>query len=210
MSNTSSSTSSALLNVHTGLALHEPLLKIERQLVSSEAQQVADHTGSCLFSRMTVDAILLILMVVQFGRAFYANDESTKNLSLLEVNFSIVLFILASYIYRQCLAELIKKTDNENNDCSFSDICAQMISFLPEITIDIILGLIRFHFTAAAYVLLRGSALFMALIIAVYSSSSSNSSRNDDDEDDEVPSADDEEEYDELDGGGLRGYCCEV
>jgi hypothetical protein len=95
---------------------------------------------------------LPFLLFVQFGVAFVAQDEATRNLSWSFVNVSIVLFALTVWLYRE--------------SCIDSKIESCLLVLLPEIILNTVLILVLINKTPVAfYMLLLGMELLSVLAI---------------------------------------------
>jgi len=130
-----SSSQPKLLEVHTGLLLEEPLLlPEEREEYDEKEEQLeeATHMFSACDHVCTI-IILPSLMVLQFYMAFKMGEiDGLTHLIVLGV---IGLFVITSYLYKLCLQD--SRLLATNNVC-----CQQAIMLLPEIIMDIVLGLV--------------------------------------------------------------------
>jgi hypothetical protein len=100
--------------------------------------------------------ILPALLFLQFGMAFYmSNVEAVTGLRWSVVNYSIVLFVVTAVIYRQAAV-----------DCKWT---SSFIILLPEILMDVILGMVLFDKIVMAFLFMLLSMLGLAMFVVVCS-----------------------------------------
>jgi hypothetical protein len=108
------------------------------------------------FDHVVVWIILPSLLFLQFGMAFYmSNVEAVTGLRWSVVNYSIVLFVITAVLYRQAAV-----------DCKWT---SSFIVLLPEILMDIILGMVLFDKIVAAFLFMLISMLCLAMFVVVCS-----------------------------------------
>jgi hypothetical protein len=108
------------------------------------------------FDNCVVWVVLPALLFLQFGMCFYMTSvEATAGLRWSVVNYSIVLFVITAILYRQSA-----------KDCKLTNSAAIL---LPEILMDIILGLVLFDKVVAAFLFMLGSMLCLSLFVVLSS-----------------------------------------
>jgi hypothetical protein len=114
-------------------------------------EEEEEHDSYC-YDVFIIWVALPVLLFIQFGVAFLAQDETTRNLSWPVVNVSIVLFALTVWLYRE--------------SCIDSKITSCLLVLLPEIILNTVLILVLFNKTPVAfYLLLLGMELLSVLAI---------------------------------------------
>jgi hypothetical protein len=118
-----------------------------------------DKDGKKVFSwfdHVVVWIILPALLFLQFGMAFYmSNVEAVTGLRWSVVNYSIVLFVVTAVLYRQAAV-----------DCKWT---SSFIILLPEILMDVILGMVLFDKIVMAFLFMLISMLCLAMFVVVCS-----------------------------------------
>jgi hypothetical protein len=108
------------------------------------------------FDHVVVWIILPALLFLQFGMAFYmSNVEAVTGLRWSVVNYSIVLFVVTAVLYRQAAV-----------DCKWTSSFAIL---LPEILMDVILGMVLFDKIVMAFLFMLLSMLGLAMFVVVCS-----------------------------------------
>lgn len=126
-----------------------------------------------LFDRVVVWIILPALLFLQFGMAFYmSNVEAVTGLHWSVVNYSIVLFVITAVLYRQAVV-----------DCKWT---SSFVILLPEILMDVILGMVLFDKIVMAFLFMLISMLGLAMFVVVCSIRILVASSMDKDDDDDV------------------------
>jgi len=184
-----------LLEAQTGLRLlEEPLLNDDayddNEPSAGECDNVAESSSSssCCFSfwdRLCLFVILPTLLGLQFAIALpYSTHSSSKRNAGLEVAIAIGLFVLISYMYKQCLQD---------------DSCLRLVARLPatlqafghlvpEILVDLVLGVVLAVSVDAGLTALLASTLLLSLAVVAVSlhqllqGASRTTAANDDDE----------------------------
>jgi hypothetical protein len=118
---------------------------------SEEDEDDEQSRPAFLFDNYAAWFVLPFLLFMQFGMAFYmTNVEATTGLRWSVVNYSITLFVIVSILYRQAV-----------KDCKIS-FCA--VHLLPEILMDIILGLVLFDKVVPAFLFMLSGMLWLSVI----------------------------------------------
>jgi hypothetical protein len=113
---------------------------------------IDSNSGSFEEDMIFISLALHVLLFLQFGLAFSTFPiEAATGLSWSVVNYSIILYVITSTIYRQAA-----------KDCKST--CSAVI-LLPEIFIDIMLLLVLFNKVVVAYLFLLGSMLCLAFLV---------------------------------------------
>jgi hypothetical protein len=108
------------------------------------------------FDHVVVWIILPALLFLQFGMAFYmSNVEAVTGLRWSVVNYSIVLFVVTAVLYRQAAV-----------DCKWT---SSFMILLPEILMDVILGMVLFDKIVMAFLFMLLSMLGLAMFVVVCS-----------------------------------------
>jgi hypothetical protein len=108
------------------------------------------------FNNSVVLVILPALLFLQFGMAFSDNSvQGTTGLQLSVVNSNIVMFVITAALYRQAVQEM--------TTCSLS------LLLLPEIIMNVILGLVLCGQVVPAFLLLLSSMLCLAFFVVANS-----------------------------------------
>lgn len=144
--------------------LHEPLLEsaVLYDVSSSESSPSTDANTAADSSMTWFDCIIIwtvlpMLLWVDFSMALViqaTTDEAATLVSARMVQLSIVLFILASYMYRKTIQEM--------------RVTHVVIVLLPEILMDVILLLILFGKLWMAFRTLLWSVLSLSLVAMFY------------------------------------------
>jgi hypothetical protein len=115
-----------------------------------------DNNGFSWFDHVVVWIILPTLLFLQFGMAFYMSDvEAVTGLRWSIVNYSIVLFVLTAILFRQAAI-----------DCKWT---TSIVILLPEILMDVILGMVLFDKIVMAFLFMLFSMLGLAMFVVVCS-----------------------------------------
>jgi hypothetical protein len=103
-----------------------------------------------------MDFLLIALLFLQFGIFFYVEDPSVEGLEFSKVTFSIVLFFIATHLYRTVLTEI---------GYSF-----ELAMLLPEIIVVVAMAIAYFQHVVAAFLFLLAGMIFLALTVVVINS----------------------------------------
>lgn len=122
------------------LNLTQPLLEKEEQ--EEEKSSWVSCGENCLL------AILPCLLFIQFGVAYLSNTPPQIHWVL--VNLGIVCFIVMAFAFRRAFSEP-----------------ESLVALIPEVLIDVILGLILFEKTELAATVMFGSILFMGFVSVI-------------------------------------------
>jgi hypothetical protein len=119
--------------------------------------------------------VLPTLLFLQFGIAFWFHDgvsTTTHHLYWYTVNWSIVLFVVASYLFRRTLQD----HRHERN------IAVDTLLFLlPEIIMDVLLGMVLFGLVEVAFLTMVASTVGLSLYVVVQSLYTLSENTQDDD-----------------------------
>lgn len=137
--------------------LQTPLLDIEERFEENETSSTSveidnDDEKTC-FNELVMMVILPMLLLSQFGMVFLMHSEQTAYLSWRIVNCSILLFALTAALYR--------------NTCKDAKVQTLVLLLLPEIIMDIVLGLIFFDRIGVSYAVLLFGILFLSMFVVV-------------------------------------------
>jgi len=114
-----------------------------------------DSSFTCC-DNIIVWIVLPVLLFVQFAMAFKTGGEALRQvLSWSVVNYSIVLFVITSWLYRSAC-----------RDCKLRN---SILLLLPEIVVDVILGLVLFDKTVLGFMVMLSSMLGLALFVMLTS-----------------------------------------
>lgn len=119
-------------------------------------EEDGDDESSCTES-FIMWVILPTLLFSQFGMAFLMHDERTATMSWTIVNLSIALFVITSWLYRHA--------------CKDANITTVAIVLLPEIVMDVVLGLVLFNQVALGFMVLLVNMLFLSTFVVIASAS---------------------------------------
>jgi hypothetical protein len=116
-----------------------------------------DSSESALWCDNFVALVVLpALLFLSFGEAFYTSSvDADTGLRWSVVNYSIVMFVVIATLYRQALHE-----------CKITFSVALL---LPEILMDIVLGLVLCGQVVPAFLLLTSSILCLAIFVVASS-----------------------------------------
>jgi hypothetical protein len=125
------------------------------------------HSTTCC-DTIILWLVLPALLFVQFGiaftldsttpvDAFYHNHSSMVSLEWSTVNYSIFLFVLSSYLFRQTLQEMCCYRSSSN-----SSSCCTFWFLLPEIIMDLLLALILFGAVVPAFLIMVLSTMALS------------------------------------------------
>lgn len=124
--------------------------------VSSVAVQVEEELEedrSACSEDFIMWVILPTLLFSQFGMAFLMHDDRTATMSWTIVNLSIVLFVITAWLYRHA--------------CHDANIKTIALLLLPEILMDVVLGLVLFDRVALGFMVLLISMLCLSSFVVV-------------------------------------------
>ena len=119
---------------------------------ATDDDDASEEEDDCCFNHF-INLALHVLLFVQFGVFFYVQDESVAGLPWSVVNCSIVLYMLTTYLYRECL--------------DWAGTTNEVLVLLPEIFIVVTMGMCFFDHVVAAFMLLVVTKLFLALTVVV-------------------------------------------
>lgn len=97
--------------------------------------------------------ILPTLLLSQFGMAFMMHDERTSNMSWTIVNVAIALFVMTAWLYR--------------HTCHDANIKKIGILLMPEILMDVVLGLVLFDQVSLGFMVLLFGMLCLSTFVVV-------------------------------------------
>lgn len=97
--------------------------------------------------------VLPTLLFSQFGMAFLMHDERTACMSWTVVNLSIVLFVVTAWLYRHA--------------CTDANVKMIAILLMPEILMDVVLGLVLFNRVALGFMVLLASMLCLSSFVVI-------------------------------------------
>lgn len=157
----------SVLEVHTGLplleynpdnssssaVLTEPLLTKE---ASSSSTESSSSSSSVLqftwWDHLCLLVILPMLLILQFTIGSNNNDNENNTMDLHTVYGIIVLFVITAYLYRSSL-----------NDVSISNPYGmQILVLMPEILMDVILGIVLWKDADTAFMVLLVITLLLS------------------------------------------------
>lgn len=132
-------------------------LDVEHHVSSSSVATDVDNETEDAFSS-NIDGLILwvglpTLLFSQFGMAFMMHDESTATLSWTIVNLSIILWVVTTWLFRHA--------------CNDSKIKTIFILLMPEILMDVVLGLVLFNRVALGFMVLLVSMLCLSSFVVV-------------------------------------------
>ena len=134
------------------------------------------------------------LLFVQFGMAFSTFPvEATTGLSWSVVNYSIILYVITTTVYRQVAKDW--------------KLAYSAVVLLPEILIDVMLVLILFNKVVTAFLFLLFSVLCLTFLVVVNSTRVLIVTKYDTDEsegDDDLQQPQDELDVSYFNGGRIR------
>lgn len=120
-------------------------------------EEEAESSSATNFNDFLISVALFCLMFIHFGLIFGSDsDHIIDGINWSTINISIVLFIVATYLYRNALT-----------DCGISNDVAML---LPEMIIVVSMGLVFFFQVLAAFLLLAFGKFFMAFTVVVINS----------------------------------------
>jgi hypothetical protein len=116
---------------------------------SEDDLQSSSHDEESFF----LSFALHVLLFAQFGMTFSASSiEAITGLSWSVVNYSIILYVITTTIYRQAA-----------KDCKLT--CSAVVLILPEILMNIMVVLVLFQKVVAAFLVLWVSTLCLAFLV---------------------------------------------
>ena len=121
--------------------------------VSSICDEVEAEENSICSEDFIMWVILPTLLFSQFGMAFLMHDVRTSSLSFTIVNISIVLFVLTAWLYRHACVDV--------------NIRNISLLLLPEIVMDVVLGLVLFNRVEMGFMVLLVSMLCLSSFIVL-------------------------------------------
>jgi hypothetical protein len=121
-----------------------------------ESCQEATEDDSQWFNNSVVLIILPALLFLQFGMAFSRNPvQGTTGLQLSVVNSNIVMFVITAALYRRAVQEMTT--------------CSVQLLLLPEIIMNVVLGLVLYGQVVPAFLILLSSMLCLAVFVVANS-----------------------------------------
>jgi len=136
--------------------LSTPLLSSETR--EKTQQQPSDDcvegevTSQSCWDNIILWIILPILIFIQFGISFSVQKETPHSLQWSTVNWSIVLFCVASYIFRRAIDDVTR-----------------WLSLLPEIIMDVLLAMVLCGAVELAFLTMVTSTIVLSLYVVVHS-----------------------------------------
>jgi hypothetical protein len=138
-----------------GTLPHEAQREESEDFPSSDAE--TETSSSSKYKDLLISVALFCLMFIHFGLIFGSNsDHVIEGIHWSTINISALLFIIATYLYRNALT-----------DCGISNDAAML---LPELIIVVSMALVFFFQVLAAFLLLAFGKLFMAVTVVVINS----------------------------------------
>lgn len=126
----------------------------KKVLAEDEEQEDEEEESSSTWTEEFIMWVVLpTLLFSQFGMAFLMKDERTANMSCTVVNLSIVLFVITSWLYRHA--------------CHDAKVKNILVLLMPEILMDVVLGLVLFNKVALGFMVLLVSMLFLSTFVVV-------------------------------------------
>lgn len=150
------------INAKTGL--ETPLLSEEQEgLVEIVDDEIDEEEGSPVlleFGTSCWDYVCILfvvpgLLLLQFVIAFHSGKPS--DLTLSSVLLTIVLFTAASFMYKCCLG------DHDFSEQSL--VVRQITLLLPEILMDVVLGIVLFGPASSAFEALLYCTMLLAIFV---------------------------------------------
>ena len=126
---------------------------VSTMAVEEEEEENSLRGNSVCIEGFITWVLLPTLLFSQFGMAFLMNDERTSCMSWSVVNLSIVLFVVTVWLYRHAC-----------NDANIKTIC---ILLMPEILMDVVLGLVLFNRVALGFMALLVGMLCLSAFVVV-------------------------------------------
>jgi hypothetical protein len=118
--------------------------------VEASCQEAAED-DSQWWGNFVSSVALPALLLLQFGMAFFRTPvQGTTGLPWSFVNFTIVMFVITAALYHRTV-----------QDCQITCLVAH---FLPEILMDIVLGLVLYGHVVPAFMLLASSTLCLPFL----------------------------------------------
>jgi hypothetical protein len=158
---------------------------------SKDDWQSSCHAEESYFLSFALHALLF----AQFGMTFSTSSiEATTGLSWSVVNYSIILYVITTTIYRQAV-----------KDCKLT--CSAVVLLLPEILMMIMLVLILFKNVVAAFLVLWVSTLCLAFLVmasSIWFLVVTKSVTNESECDDDLQQLQDEQDVSYFKGGRVR------
>lgn len=121
--------------------------------VSTISEEVEEEENSICSEDFIMWVILPSLLFSQFGMAFLMHDARTTSLSFTVVNISIVLFVVTAWLYRHA--------------CADANIQTIALLLLPEILMDVVLGLVLFNQVELGFLVLLVSMLCLSSFVVL-------------------------------------------
>mmetsp|Transcript_10212 Transcript_10212/g.19599 ORF Transcript_10212/g.19599 Transcript_10212/m.19599 type:complete len:194 (+) Transcript_10212:90-671(+) len=121
--------------------------------VSSLCSEVEAEDKAICSEDFIMWVILPTLLFSQFGMAFLMHDVRTSSLSFTVVNISIVLFVVTAWLYRHACADVKIQTI--------------ALLLLPEILMDVVLGLVLFNRVELGFMVLLVSMLCLSSFVVI-------------------------------------------
>lgn len=118
-----------------------------------------DNDHSCFYEHLIILFVLPILLFLQFWMALsvseHHNEAETSQLDWGTVSYSIILFMISSFLYRKSI-----------NILKIDSIAIQLV---PEICMDVVLALVSFHHVIYGFLFMIFATFAMALFSAISS-----------------------------------------
>lgn len=113
---------------------------------------------SALDSEFSVPDIILnlalhVLLCIQFGIFFWFQDDSVTDLSWAMVNGSVAMYLVTTYLYRECL--------------HWAGVSHEFSMLLPEVMIVVTMGLCCFYDMLPAFLVLILTKLCLAVFVVI-------------------------------------------
>lgn len=131
-------------------------------------------SGLCSLPNVqTIQCLTPLLMFAQFGFVFYTNDASIQKLSLSLVLVVLLIFTMTTFMYRQSIHDLLSPSCKIGSiykipkTSLFSRTVKLILLSVPDIAMDVVLGLILCKRTEIAYLMLLYVSSVLTIPIAI-------------------------------------------
>lgn len=126
--------------------------------VNADVSHPTEEPRGCCCNDTSMHVALYLLLLLQFGLAFYADYDGAvaAGLNWTLVNLSIVLFMVAAHLYRNVLDEI--------------EVCHDVVVLVPEVIVVATMGLVYGHQMLPGFLLLVAGKLLMALTVVFVNS----------------------------------------
>ena len=140
--------------------LSTPLLEdIETAVAVEKPLDEDEYLESTCWDHVILWFVLPSLLFVQFAISFLYSDETPHHLQWSTVNWSIGLFVVASYLFRRTLQD----------HCVGQVTLDALLFLLPEIIMDVLLGMVLFGYVEAAFLTMVFSTVLLSFYVVCQS-----------------------------------------